>query len=118
MNWKRCIPWIPIALTAWFVVFGGNARLNALGLGIAWACERVVAEIYRQGMELEGERGDLLEVDLRDARDTIRSLRAWLTNPPRDRGEVPVWLLVVVLALLLIAGITGHIPLTDPVDTP
>lgn len=36
----------------------------------------------------------------------------------RDRGEVPVWLLLIVLAVLVVAGITGHIPLTDPVDTP
>jgi len=36
----------------------------------------------------------------------------------RDRGEVPVWLLLIVLAVLLVAGITGVIPLTDPVDTP
>ena len=37
----------------------------------------------------------------------------------RDRGEVPVWLLLIVLAVILAAGITGHIPLTDlPETTP
>lgn len=36
----------------------------------------------------------------------------------RDRGEIPVWLLLIVLAVFLVAGITGHIPLTDLPETP